>query len=83
MTITEFLLARIAEDEVEANWVDAEGDNGSSPIQHPARILAECAAKRELVDIWHDKHGGGHVLKTLATVYSDHPDYQPKWAQEG
>lgn len=46
----------------------------------PARVLRECAAKRELVDAWHDEHGGGHVLKTLAAVYSDHPDYRQEWS---
>ena len=49
MTITEFLEARIAEDEAEAKWVEAEGDHGSSPVQHPARVLAECAAKRAII----------------------------------
>lgn len=49
LTITEFLEARIAEDEAEAKWVEAEGDHGSSPIQHPARVLAECSAKRAII----------------------------------
>lgn len=116
MDIQEFLLARIAEDEMDAvmacrhlvevgrgdQWhykagkmVDPFGDEirdrvgavakvmrgGAHMARHdPARVLRECEAKRELVDTWHDEHGGGHVLKTLAAVYADHPEYQQKWS---
>ena len=147
MTITEFLLARIAEDEALANdaastdpapwqadtgehWKERRGyvlvaehgcsdstcpaaefgihrsydglwDNegsldlgmGAAVAEHvarhdPARVLAECAAKRELV-LWLDDdplcHDGGwayvdHVLKSLASVFADHPDFDPAWA---
>lgn len=51
MTITEFLEARIVEDEAEANeqagaeyYVD-----GAWPEGMPARVLAECAAKRAII----------------------------------
>lgn len=84
MNIKDFLLARIAEDEEQAEvckvmrWVPAK--KYGITVTHPTRVLAECAAKRELVDAWHDEHGGGHVLRTLATIYAAHPDYQQRWA---
>lgn len=62
MTITEFLLARIAEDERRASSPDAAwsmhwpecdfpGDiPGSCTCNLTARVLAECEAKRRIVD---------------------------------
>lgn len=56
---------------------------------HPARVLAECAAKRAIVESWReaDKMYGGDagaymdgVLRALASVYDDHPDYDPAWS---
>ena len=52
MSINEFLLARIAEDEREANICLAQyqrGEGGSTPRW--TRQLAECAAKRAIVDV--------------------------------
>ena len=74
----------------------------------PARVLAECAAKRAIIgpvtedevtqwEIWsrsrkrtipadqigHWDHGTGptlDILRILAAVYGDHPDYQQEWA---
>lgn len=61
----------------------------------PKRVLAECSVKRSIVlsagsvscssvhpgmDVYHP---GGHdspVLKALAAVYADHPDYRQEWA---
>ena len=52
MTITEFLLARIAEDEanIKGDW--AAGDGGLHIIGSAmhGRMLAECAAKRAIVE---------------------------------
>jgi len=100
VNITEFLLARIAEDEREANacldqWM--RGDGGSH--RRWERVLAECETKRRLVEFHTDGdrcvsvsgevceacHYGvspchGDVLRTLAAVYADHPDYDPAWA---
>ena len=51
MTLTEFLLARIAEDEAEANATIAKGRGASYPLHVRARrVLAECEAKRQIVD---------------------------------
>jgi hypothetical protein len=70
MTLTEFLLARIAEDEAVAREVVSRYDPGffaaidaestmlwASPKDpavsaDPARVLAECAAKRRIVDAY-------------------------------
>lgn len=134
MTITEFLLARIAEDErrldlpyfmeedsahgdgwgnrddcpvcgkpqfsgnesvtEDAWWEHAEGVHGRS------RVLAECRAKRAIVEhhrpeaymdvpeesccrVCHEGIGGDHpcpTLRALASIYADHPDFDPAWA---
>ena len=81
MTITEFLLARIAEDEALASYYGmALGTK---------RVLAECSAKRAIVE-WCDKgivamgahHAKDemHLAKCIAAAYADHPDYQEAWA---
>lgn len=80
MSLVDFLLARIAEDESD-----------------PDRVLAECAAKRRIVEAhhWEEEWENGvrftsdcadcwqsppcHTLRILATVYSDHADYRPEW----
>jgi len=92
MNITEFLLARISEDEAEAQY-----------LSYRARFLAECAAKRVIIaqaeeatadrgmvisewcgsdaeraESW-ASDPGELILKALAAVYKDHPDYQREW----
>jgi hypothetical protein len=47
MTLTDFLLARIAEDEACADGL--EWDDGN-PVHQTARVLAECEAKRQIVE---------------------------------
>jgi len=116
MTLTEFLLARIAEDEEVAQsatpgrWEQDSGWSITAPppedwcgpnvvvetkqrndaefiARHdPARVLAECEAKREIVmcaqsaAIWGDDAGAlEHCCQALASVYSDHSDYLPEW----
>ena len=82
-TITEFLLARIAEDEEAARQFPGAAD---------LRVLRECAAKRAIIehcrtleakvfndDLWNvDEHDD--ILQSLAAVYSDHPDYRSEWS---
>jgi hypothetical protein len=78
MNLTEFLLARIAEDE------------GSPPTC--SRVLADCEAKRRIVERHRSKPdtGGWYCagcgddwpcedLRDLASVYADHPDYDEAW----
>ena len=87
MTITEFLLARIAEDEAVARAWRTRIDQGEIPILFhgvviPDRVLAECAAKRRIVEGWRDEYHDTWVLMHLASVYADHPDYDPAWATD-
>lgn len=131
MTIVEFLMQRIAEDEaVGRDWshinrgggikVDVcGGGTGYLAICNPDRVLAECAAKRRIVEL--HKFGPGYrqrqpwepewpqpeyvrdvcgecyewdedddcasnaaapcaTIRTMAQVYSGHPDYRQEWA---
>lgn len=140
MTLTEFLLARIAEDEAAAReaspspWTypgiesvaggtlydatrriadlvyeqpeDHDGTivrhllvpeadaNGEHIARHdPARVRAECEAKRRIVAIANDQIRLGRqargwdnwedmavaTLRALALPYADHPDYDEAW----
>jgi hypothetical protein len=99
MTLTEFLTARLDEDEAEARAafsgqvdpLNGWGVDGRAVTPHvgvvhedvqrahivkwnPARVLDECEAKRRLLVT------GDQVLRALAAVYKDHPDYQREWA---
>lgn len=62
----------------------------------PARVLAECAAKRAIIaeydgltfeqrktfDAWEPYRSVmRNVLAQMAAVYKDHPDYEPEWAR--
>jgi hypothetical protein len=53
LTLTDFLLARIAEDEREARMDD--GSPAPIGMWDPERVLAECEAKRRIVE----EHGDG------------------------
>lgn len=95
MTITEFLEARIAEDEALAQTIQERGEwrgiqvNAATETAvhverwHPARVLAECAAKRAILEVCDD--GGpwpsdiDRIHSALAAVYADHPDYRDEW----
>jgi len=125
MTITEFLLARIAEDEdlarravggfaertdlpTKAVMRSASGEalfefdekrmvesdrTTLDLAEHlcqwqPARVLAECAAKRAIIDRFPsdgDPGGDGYnfgieyAIYALAAVYADHLDYDEAW----
>ena len=107
----EFLLARIAEDADRARTFLADNHEAlkragapwpSMALAGVERVLAECAAKRAIVEkrltiglpdrpigdgqAWlsgaHEAVDAerGHILRTLAAVYADHPDYAPEWA---
>lgn len=90
--IAEFVLARIAEDEA---WAKLSHNGG---VHHrrfsPNRVLAECEAKRRILAKaaelyeWTEfgsatDEDGWEILAALAAPYSDHPDFDPSWAQEG
>ena len=115
-TLTDFLLARIAEDEEDARaadgprWIhedkvvtfeafgpDSDYVDASAPIyvdtrangRHivrwsPARALAECEAKRQIVGYAAPADGPGRAwyqftLLRLALPYAGHPDYDEAW----
>lgn len=115
MTITEFLLARIAEDETVAAaarertknepwwvdgpavnsgkfWVYATGEKFVEPMvadhiarHDPARVLAECEAKRRIIEREMNSqtpmtYRRSFVLRDLASVYRDHPDFDEEWS---
>jgi hypothetical protein len=47
----------------------------------PARVLAECAAKRRIVEMYAGQHGQPYVLHFLTLPYAAHPDYRQEWAR--
>jgi hypothetical protein len=90
-----WLLDRIAEDEAVAREVGAYLLRSSQPESiahadrwHPARVLAECAAKRRIVaecatqiedEVTSGAITGIRVLRLLALPYADHDGYDPSW----
>jgi hypothetical protein len=114
MTLTEFLLARITEDEAKVQHMQREKVRAeTAPIfaanppgwlagvdifVSPTRWAAECEAKRRIVGLWDLRMSepddwfpsmplGGEAadvyyaaLRLLASVYADHPDFDPGWA---
>ena len=44
----------------------------------PARVLAECEAKRQIVQNAQDP-GDDLFVAILALPYADHPDYREEW----
>jgi hypothetical protein len=95
MTLTEFLLARIAEDEENADdWHErfcatTGGPPGPFPCDCPVpdRVLVECKAKQQVVMIVQQWINSGvyptldHILFALALPYADHADYNQAWRQ--
>lgn len=102
VTLTDFLMARIAEDEAvaatEAVLRDGDpyfdGEASAFERSHdPARVLAECEAKRRIVSTMQSAINGGwqsqsreeiefvatRTLRLLALPYADHPDYREEW----
>lgn len=94
-TLTEFLLARIAADEDAAEHGRRHNasttyaqDNYGCLLVDPKRVLAECEAKRWIVEVSTTtvkSHGlctrcvTCITVRLLALPYADHPDYDPKW----
>jgi hypothetical protein len=107
MTLTEFLLARIGDEENLARDAASEGTPHRTGWQlwtskvdttpggellgprgsveaSPARVLVECAAKRQIVDLADEISrrttssaywASSTLLHVLALPYADHPDY--------
>lgn len=71
-------------------------DSGFMQTFTPSRILREVAAKRAIIadhrrfmaeerrrmNGWVPNEWDLPTLKALASVYSDHPDYQQEWAEQ-
>jgi hypothetical protein len=86
MTLTEFLLARIAEDEAEMAEAVRLRHPGLTIRRSPSRFEAECEAKRRILETCEtyeyevtNAYGYDDVLRALAAVYADHPDYDEAW----
>jgi len=98
MTLTDFLLARIAEDETRARDLGADAMMGARWKHHPKdayddlqrmglnysrRVLAECEAKRQIVETATGQHTssdeGYEMMRIIATVYAEHDDYDESW----
>lgn len=99
--LVEFLLARITDDETFAEMVSNvrpmsagesrrvdEGNSVVLPLNlalSPARVLAECEAKRLIVADCAEYEGpetdglSVRTLLALAAVYAEHPDYRQEW----
>lgn len=90
--LREFLLARITEDEGDAQSLGAElrGASWQGGVGTPDRVLAECQAKRRIIELhgddedlhdcppWGRRTDGSEpclTLSALALPYADHPDY--------
>jgi hypothetical protein len=68
MTITEFLEARIDEDEAQAKYVHEYGDTGGAALFAPARVLAECATKRAILGMYDTYANAVHESVGIAAV---------------
>jgi len=96
MTVTEFLEARISEDEADAinRVVLSSTDRRALTTDDAERAHAECAAKRAIIagrkridrsandDEWSMGYSDANyeAISALASVYKDHPDYKQEWA---
>ncbi len=84
MDLVRFLFERIAEDEAAARR--AHGARVPPGLFGPGRVLADCAAKRGIVELQRadlmddpDDWRADEILRLLALPYADHPAYQPEW----
>jgi hypothetical protein len=85
-TLTEFLLARLSEDEGELRGMTRFGGVVRPVV---AGTVEDCESKRRIVE-WcaplsdmqvrrQTRTLANDVLCALASVYADHPDYQEEW----
>ena len=86
MDLAKFLTARIDEDEAAArvpfpHWPHVRPDpDGIQWVND--RVLREVAAKRKIVaDLDLSYPDEEHLMRLLAAVYSDHPDFDPAWKE--
>lgn len=97
ITLTDFLLARIAEDAALARDPNADGSPhalvcdvnsysaGDCDCTWPGQVLADCEAKRRIVESYVAEFGQGdwlvdhHTLHLLALPYAGHSNYHEEW----
>jgi hypothetical protein len=99
LTVTEFVLARIEEDEAwtlgaDCEWERWADDEACKPEwdlpatdmpSHPARVLAQCAGMRKIVeesvalDGEYAGIGLSAAVRALASIWSDHLDWREEW----
>lgn len=95
--LRDFLITRIAEDEVQLsvcrdlNWFPGK-KYGLTAVSYE-QLSTECQAKRRTIALYDELSHSGEpdasfawtamkaVLRYLAAPYSDHPDYQKEWNQ--
>lgn len=97
LTLTDFLLARIAEDEAQATRSKEDAATGKT-LGVPAswvtavadRVLAECEAKRRIVNMawdhfgeddyaWGMEEAKRQILLEMAQPFADHPEFRAEW----
>jgi hypothetical protein len=92
MDLAKFLAERLDEDEAAATdfhdgrrcgclgtW-DREFELMYCDCGYPGRVLREVEAKRKiLTDLDLSYPDEEHLLRLLAAIYEDHPDYDPAW----
>ncbi len=76
LTLTEFLLARIAEDEHIVRLVQ-RSSLGTMPTS--GRGMRDLEFKRWLIARHARGAGYGAALAQMSTIYADHPDYREEW----
>lgn len=66
------------EQETEGRW---PGEHLEHIARHdPARVLAECEAKRRIMTMDFERYGEQvELLYMLALPYAGHPDYEEAW----
>ena len=64
--------------ETEMSWI-GRGARDHIARWDPARVLAECEAKRRLIALGEKDSYWDDVLRILALPYADHPDYREEW----
>lgn len=91
LTLTEFLLARMAEDEADVAATTHPDQQFGTPWhwRSRARVLAQCAAHRRIVERLtcpeapdcgdHDCMTIDEDRRLLASVYADHPGWRDEW----
>jgi hypothetical protein len=105
LTVTDFFLARIAEDEAVArayrdgnSWGNPYAGDGDGPDVaysnrfDETRVLAQCAAMRKIVEMfqtarpalgeWESDYASAayDAVRALASIWSDHPQFDPAWS---